>query len=91
MRFTKHFVWLVILAGTARAGTDLDPRTLNDLGVVYKLQDRPADAAGVYERALLILREQDRSGARRSSDGGGAARLGKLRAEQGRKKEAVFP
>src|SRR5213082_892355 len=43
-----------------------DPRalaySLNDLGVLYKLQDRKEDAGRLYQRALVILRDEARSG-----------------------------
>src|SRR5438477_4419332 len=62
--------------------------SLNDLGVVYKLQDREEDAGRLYQRALVILRDEARGGARNPLLAVVLHNLGKLRTDQGRHKEA---
>jgi tetratricopeptide (TPR) repeat protein len=64
---------------------------LNDLAVVYRVQDRTEDAARLYLRALEILRDPAQNGARSGGPNPLLAvvlhNLGRLRTEQGHRKE----
>lgn len=63
-------------------------RTLNDLGVAYRLQNRLEDAARLYGRALQILRTQARGGEHDRLMAAVLHNLGRVQEAQGRRKSA---